>query len=89
MDSLTIFFVASNIFSIALLCVGMIYTYNFVNWSLSSIKLSEENKQSLAKWSTRLIRHGIAICIYTTAILFIWIINLMLTYLGGYWLMTS
>ena len=89
MDSLTIFFVASNIFSIALLCVGMIYTYKFVNWSLSSIKLSEENKQSLAKWSTRLIRHGIAICIYTTAILFIWIINLMLTYLGGYWLMTS
>ena len=89
MDSLTIFFVASNIFSIALLCVGMIYTYKFVNWSLSSIKLSEENKQALAKWSTRLIRHGIAICIYTTAILFIWIINLMLIYLGGYWLMTS
>ena len=43
MDSLTIFFVASNIFSIALLCVGMIYTYKFVNWSMSSIKLSERN----------------------------------------------
>jgi hypothetical protein len=89
MDSLTIFFVASNIFSIALLCLGMIYTYKFVNWSMSSIQLSEENKQPLAKWSTRLIRYGIAICIYTTAIVFIWIINLMLTYLGGYWLITS
>ena len=89
MDSLTIFFVVSNIFSIALLCVGMIYAYKFVNWSMSSIKLSEESKQPLAKWSTRIVRYGIVICIYITAIVFIWIVNLMLTYLGGYWLITS
>ena len=89
MDSLTIFFVFSNIFSIALLYVGMIYAYKFVNWSMSSIKLSEESKQPLVKWSTRIVRYGIVICIYITAIVFIWIVNLMLTYLGGYWLITS